>query len=137
MDDKLTPLVVTVLPVVADRKFKLSAAEFGDQVKYGDMYYDLAKLRHNIIFNHENILNNLFEIIYDDNLVSVDLKCNYFLVQQLDDFDRFCIKNNISLYKIKIITSLIWLNMSPLYCGKLSEFLFYFGKYNLHLSLSS
>ena len=107
--------------------------EFDNQTQYGDIYYDLAKLRHNMIFNHSNISNNLFTIEYDLDTVTVDLKCNYFLMEQLNDFDKFVHENNYDLNKIKLITSIIWLNMSPLYEGKLSEFLFYFGKYNLFL----
>jgi len=108
--------------------------EFDNQLFYGDIYYDLAKLRHNLIFNHSNILNNLFTIEYNNDEVIVDLKCNYFLLQQLNDFDKFVIENNYDLNKIKKLTAIVWLNMSPLYDGKLSEFLFYFGKYNLFLS---
>jgi NDP-sugar pyrophosphorylase family protein len=114
--------------------------EFDNQEVYGDLYYDLAKLRHNIIFNHKNILENLFEIDYimnesNNNDIVLDLKCNYFLMQQLNDYDTFISENNYDLKKVKILTSIIWINMSPLYEGKLSEFLFYLGKYNLFLSL--
>ena len=106
--------------------------EFDDQLTHGDIYYDLAKLRHNLILNHKNINNGLFEITYNqDNSVIVDLKCNYFHVKQLEDYDRFVTENGYNMRKIKILTSLIWINMSPLYNGPFSEFLFYFGKYNL------
>jgi NDP-sugar pyrophosphorylase family protein len=109
--------------------------EFDNQLYYGDIYYDLAKLRHNLFFNHDNISKNLFSIEYKDNEVFVDLKCNYFLIQQLNDFDKFVNENNYDLNKIKKLTAIIWLNMSPLYNGELSEFLFYFGKYNLFISI--
>jgi NDP-sugar pyrophosphorylase family protein len=118
----------------ASNNFKLIdwRHEFDDQLTHGDMYYDLAKLRHNIILNHKNINNGLFEIKYDEeNNVIVDLKCNYFHVQQLEDYDRFIEKNGYNIKKIKILTAIIWLNMAPLYDGKFREFLFYFGKYNL------
>jgi hypothetical protein len=106
--------------------------EFDDQLTHGDVYYDLAKLRHNLILNHKNINNGLFEITYDEeNNVIVDLKCNYFHMQQLEDYDRFIEENGYNMKKIKILTALIWLNMSPLYDGRFREFLFYFGKYNL------
>jgi hypothetical protein len=106
--------------------------EFDDQITHGDMYYDLAKLRHNIILNHKNINNGLFEIKYDEeNNVIVDLKCNYFHIQQLEDYYRFIEENGYNMKKIKILTAIIWLNMAPLYDGKFREFLFYFGKYNL------
>ena len=110
--------------------------EFDDQLTHGDMYYDLAKLRHNIILNHKNINNGLFEIKYDEeNNVIVDLKCNYFHMQQLEDYDRFIVENGYNIKKIKILTAIIWLNMAPLYDGKFREFLFYLGKYNLALLL--
>ena len=111
--------------------------EFDNQLEYGDKYYDLAKLRHNIIFNHKNITNKLFTIKIENDNVIVDLKCNYLLLQQLDDFDKFVIENKYNLYKIKILTSIIWLNMAPLYDGDLRFFLFYFGKYNLNIQYNN
>jgi hypothetical protein len=117
--------------------------EFGGQISHGDIYYDLAKLRHNIIFNHENILNNLYTVKHlhvDSNntnkyALEIDLKCNYFFIEQLNDFDNFIIENNYDLKKVKIIMSIIWLNMCALYDKNLGKFLFYFGKYNLSLVL--
>ena len=110
--------------------------DFGGILEYGDKYYDLAKLRHNIIMNHNNIMNKLYTFQTIDNNITVDLKCNYLLIQQLNDFDEFVLNKSYDLKKIKIITSLIWLNMSPLYEYPLSDFLFYFGKYNLFIELS-
>lgn len=110
--------------------------EFDTELYYGDMYYDLAKLRHNIIFNHANILNDLYEVIpLDEKEIYVDLKCNYNLIRQLEEYNKFISKYNYNLKKIEILTSIIWLNMAPLYDGKLREFLFYFGKLNLYLAL--
>jgi hypothetical protein len=54
-----------------------------DQLICGDIYYDLSKLRHSIIFNHKNILNELYDVIYINDNIDIDLKCNYFLMQQL------------------------------------------------------
>jgi thiamine kinase-like enzyme len=108
--------------------------EFGDQVTHGDMYYDLAKLRHNIIFNHKNITNGLFEV-YEGEDVVVDLKCNYLLVRQLEEFDEYVVRKGLDLKKVKLLMSLIWLNMSPLYTGRLQIFLFFFAKFNLFLQL--
>lgn len=108
--------------------------EFDTQLEYGDIYYDLSKLRHNIILNHSNILQDLFTIEFTDDNVVLDIKCNFFLIQELNDFDKFVLENNFNLYKVKLLTSLIWLNMAALYDDeKFSKFLFYFGKYNLFL----
>jgi len=106
--------------------------DFGGNINHGDMYYDLAKLRHNIIFNHNNVNNNLFEVIVLNNTeITIDIKCNYLLIKQLEDFDKFVLEKNLNLNKIKILTFLIWLNMSPLHEFNISKFLFYFSKFNL------
>lgn len=109
--------------------------EFGDQMYLGDIYYDLAKLNHNIIFNHKNITNKLFSCKVNGSEILVDLKCNYFLMRQLTDLSRFLEQNNFDSYKVKILTSIIWLNMAPLYEDPLCSFLFYFGKLTLALAL--
>lgn len=110
---------------------------FGNTTEYGDLYYDLGKLRHNIYFNHENIENNLFSLKeLTKNKIELDLKCNYFLINQLDEYNKFIKENNYDLKKIKIINSLIWINMASLHEYPLSNFLFNFGKYNLYLNLN-
>ena len=58
-------------------------------------------------------------------------------MKQLDDYTKFIKEHAYNLNKIDILVSLIWINMSPLYSGKLSEFLFYFGKLNLYLALKA
>jgi choline kinase len=110
---------------------------FGGDLHRGDLYYDLAKLRHNIYFNHKNINDRLYhinEIEYDT--CEVDMKCNYFLVKQLSDYDDFIKEQHYDSEKINILVALIWINMSALYEHPLSTFLFNFGKYNLYLELS-
>ena len=44
---------------------------------------------------------------------------------------QFILDKNLSLDKVKILTSIIWLNMSPLHHHPFDLFLYYFGKYNL------
>jgi choline kinase len=109
--------------------------EFDKELEHGDRLYDLAKLRHNIIFNHGNITQGLFNIFLDDKSATVDLKCNYILIKQLDDFNSFLKAQHIEYRQVELLTGLIWLNMAPLYEGDLSYFLFYFGKLNVHLAL--
>ena len=111
--------------------------DFGGDQESGDMYYDLSKLQHNIYFNHKNIEQGLFFIDYiDESSCKLDLKCNFFLINQLDEFNKFINKYNYDKRKINILTSLIWINMAPLHEYPLSNFLFNFGKYNLYLSIN-
>ena len=109
--------------------------DFGNDQKVGDLYYDLAKLRHNIIFNHANIEQGLFVVSSDKpGEIFVDLKTNYFLTNQLTDFDAFVHRENLNLNRIKLLTALVWINMAPLHSYPLSRFLFYFGKFNILLA---
>jgi NDP-sugar pyrophosphorylase family protein len=110
--------------------------EFGSELEWGDVYYDLAKLRHNIIFNHNNIKKELFTVKQEGDHVFIDLKCNYNLVRQLDDFDSFLEKYNYNKKKVKILTAIVWLNMAALYDDPLQKFLYYFGKLHLYLAVS-
>ena len=95
----------------------------------------MAKLRHNIYFNHDNILNGLFFIKrINFNECVLDLKCNFFLINQLSEFNKFIKENKLNMKKINILTAIIWINMAPLHEYPLSNFLFNFGKYNLYLA---
>jgi len=109
--------------------------EFDIHLYKGDKYYDLAKLRHNIIFNHKNILAGLYSVEESQDSVTIDLKCNYFLMRQLEEFDTFLDAHGYDRKKARILSAIIWLNMAPLYDPPLSTFLFYFGKMNLFLEM--
>jgi NDP-sugar pyrophosphorylase family protein len=111
-------------------------SDFGGNIESGDMYYDLAKLQHNIYFNHKNIQNNLFFLnAISDTSCEIDLKCNFFLIRQLSDLYEFMNENKYDLKKVNILMALIWINMATLHEYPLSNFLFNFGKYNLYLHL--
>ena len=110
--------------------------DFQGNLKYGDMYYDLAKLRHNLQFNHKNIENNLFSLKHvTQNSCIVDMKCNFFLMKQLERFDTYVLNKGLNLKKIKILNALIWINMAPLHCYPLSNFLFNLGKISLYKTM--
>jgi choline kinase/aminoglycoside phosphotransferase len=110
--------------------------DFQGNLEYGDMYYDLAKLRHNLQFNHENIEQKLFSIKHiNENSCIVDMKCNFFLMKQLEKFDNYILNKGLNLKKIKILNAIIWINMSPLHTYPLSNFLFNLGKSCLYHEL--
>ena len=50
-------------------------------------------------------------------------------------FENYLIKNGYNLLKVKIITGLIFLNMSPLHKEPFDKLLFFFGKYYLQKNL--
>lgn len=105
--------------------------DFGWLLKSGDMYYDLSKLNHNLTVNHDIVNNNLFTIEKNGNIITLDINRKESLVQCQNILHTLVLENGFDLKKVKILTAIIWLNMSPLHHHPFDKFLFYFGKYNL------
>jgi YrbI family 3-deoxy-D-manno-octulosonate 8-phosphate phosphatase len=110
---------------------------FGGLLKAGDIYYDLAKLSHNLIVNHDIVGKDLFKISIKDRKVECDIlrKNNLVLCQKV--LEDFLVTNGFDLNKVRLLTALIWLNMSPLHQHPFDSFLFYFGKLHLWQALQS
>ena len=104
---------------------------FGGLIKSGDLYYDLSKLNHNLTVNHEIVNNDQFTIKIGKDGVSCDIFRKENLVQCQKVLFEFLEENGYSSKKVKILTAIIWLNMSPLHHHPFDLFLFYFGKFNL------
>ena len=110
--------------------------DFGGVLECGDIYYDLAKLNHNLIFSHDIIYRDLF-YVKEKSLTEIEcdiLRSNLLCECQNILFD-FIEKNGYDLKKVKILTPIIWLNMAPLHSYPINRFLFYFGKYTLNKEL--
>lgn len=100
---------------------------FGESDIIGDLYYDLAKLNHGLILSGDVVRSKGFSVNFKDNEYQIDflIKSNLFeLKYMLEDFAN---KHSYDLNKINILTSLIYLNISPLYEGEYSKFLFLLG----------
>ena len=112
--------------------------DFAGVLTFGDKYYDLGKLAHNLVVNHELIDNNHFSVKKELN---GDINLNIHRLQTLVEcetlFFEWVKENNLEVDKIKILRSIIWLNMSPLHHHPFDLFLYYFGKYNLYQSLKN
>ncbi len=104
--------------------------DFGGNIFYGDIYYDLAKLMHGMIISHNIIKKNGFKIL----LRNKNKKISYSFHRQklnkiiLKDFEKWIILNGYDLKKVRILTSLIFLNIAPLHHCPYSIFLYYLGK---------
>ena len=101
---------------------------FSGRLDVGDMYYDLAKLNHNLTVNHDLVNRNLFNADSENCYILTNSKLNE--CQQI--LHQFIIDNGYDLLKVKTLTAIIWINMSPLHEYPFNTFLFNFGKYNLH-----
>jgi thiamine kinase-like enzyme len=109
--------------------------DFGGSLISGDIYYDLAKLNHNLTVNHKIIDENNFEIIEKNNEVVCSIHLHSLLNECKEVLHNFIEKEGLDLKRIKILTAIIWLNMAPLHHYPFNRFLYYFGRYNLHKEL--
>jgi NDP-sugar pyrophosphorylase family protein len=118
-------------------KFKLIdwRQDFGGDLENGDIYYDLSKLNHNLLFNHDIVNSGHYTIEIKNNEVKCDILRSDNLSNCREILHEFILKNNFDLKKVKILTSLIWINMAPLHEPKIGNFLFYFGKLNLYKTI--
>lgn len=109
---------------------------FGGLLKAGDIYYDLAKLNHNLVINHTVVNNNLFTInATDENIICDILRKDSFVACQNILFDIIKEKE-LDTKRVKLLTAIAWLNMSPLHVHPYDTFLFYFGKQALWRTLN-
>ena len=102
---------------------------------YGDIYYDLAKINHGLIIDHSIIQKLKFDVKINKKNVLINFqqsKANK-VCQKI--FYKFLKDNNFSLVKVKILTSLIFLNIAGLHHYPYSIFLYYLGKSSLHKAL--
>lgn len=109
--------------------------DFGGDVTSGDVYYDLAKLKHNLTVNHAIIDKNLYKVDIEGSSITVDILRSNEQCECIKVLEKFIQDNGFDNKKVDIIKSLIWINMAPLHKQPISDFLFYFGKYNLYLNL--
>jgi hypothetical protein len=99
---------------------------FGGNTDGGDIYYDLAKLYggsiipYNVMKNEDNI--TLIEGSYS---VQYAYQVSTNLTKFKTYFENWIVENGYSLYKVKFITGLIFLNMSPLHDDKFSKMLWF------------
>lgn len=106
--------------------------DFSGIKKYGDIYYDLAKINHGLIIDHNVISKSKYDINIDKK------KIKFFFFQSKENkkcqkiLYEFIKSKNLSVYKVKILTALIFLNIAGLHHYPYSIFLFYLGKFYLN-----
>lgn len=106
--------------------------DFAGDLEVGDIYYDLAKLNHNLTVNHDIVNRNLFCSSPDNCYILTSSKLN----ECQEKLSNFILDNGYDLKKVKILSSLIWINMAPLHEYPFNNFLFNFGKYHLYKNLN-
>jgi NDP-sugar pyrophosphorylase family protein len=106
--------------------------DFAGMLDYGDIYYDLGKLLHGLIVNHEMVNKNNFSVHAEGDVVRFDILRKNSLVDCEKRLERFVKSKGLDYSKVEIIASLIFLNIAALHHKPYDEFLFYLGKSMLY-----
>ncbi len=99
---------------------------FGENTEGGDIYYDLSKLYGGLMIPY-NIMKIEDSITYSEGMHTVNY--SYPISNELTKFkihyEKWLVDNGFDLEKIKLITGLIYLNMSPLHDGNFGKMLWF------------
>lgn len=111
--------------------------DFGGLTNAGDLYYDLAKLYGGMIISYQLIKKGDFSFDISGSSVHYNYTVRNDLLEAKDEYESFIQKNGFDLNKIKTITALIFLNMSPLHQEPFDLMLYHLGKSMLHKSIKA
>lgn len=109
--------------------------DFGGVVEYGDMYYDIAKMRGGIILNYDLIKLNLLKYEEGRDGIYFDFAQRYLSDKYLQILDIFIQKKGLDVRKVQILVGLIYLNMSPLHHFPFDKMLYSLGRQVLFSTL--
>ena len=101
---------------------------FGGIIEYGDVYYDLAKLKHGFIISHEMVNEELYRTDIEGDVINFYFMRKNVLSNIEKMFDDFVIKMGYDLKQVNILTAMIYLNVAALHHHPYSDLLYYLGK---------
>jgi len=95
----------------------------------GDIYYDIAKMWHSLIVNHDMVRQNLFSVETEANnniridihRTLIDTQCERYLVDYING-------SEYDIVQSEFLTAVIFLNIAACHVYPYSRFLFYLGK---------
>lgn len=102
--------------------------DFAGNLKYGDIYYDFAKLNHGLIMSHELVDQKLFNVNHKLNEIRYDFLRKQSLVDCENYFRDWIDDSGYDYKKVRMLTALIYLNIAALHHYPYSLLLFYLGK---------
>lgn len=108
---------------------------FGNEAVIGDIYYDLGKMMHSLIVNHNMVKKNEFSVSTKKengkSLVKIDIANTFIDNECMKELVGFCSEYNFSVKHMSIICALIFLNICACHTYPYSKFLYYLGRYLL------
>lgn len=109
--------------------------DFAGDVEFGDLYYDLAKLYGGIVLNYDYIKLNLLTYAEDESGIFFDFAQRFQAQGYLGILSDYIDAHGLDLGKVRLITSLIYLNMAPLHHFPFDKLLYSLGRSMLHEQL--
>lgn len=106
--------------------------DFGGLTEYGDIYYDLAKLYGGILLPYDLIKKGAFSCTVSGENVELKVKTRLSLLSAEEIFKKTVSGLGYDMQKIRLLTSVIFLNMSPLHEAPFNVLLHHLGKRMLH-----
>ena len=102
---------------------------FDTEVKYGDLYYDLAKLYHGLVINHGIIRGRKFTV---NGIESGDVTIAFDRLPELEKcetlFQNWITDQGHDLNKVQTLTALIFVNIAPLHHTPYNYLLYFLGR---------
>ena len=102
--------------------------DFGGNIEYGDIYYDLAKLLHGMLVNHSVINKNKYNVSWNKKNIHYKIERIKILISCEEYFYQWLEKKGYDKKKVKILTALIFLNIAPLHHKPYCYALYALGK---------
>ena len=124
--------------LLSDNSFKLIdfRQDFGGLVDKFDAYYDFAKLYCSFLFPRISANDGKYSFIERDGLIETNISIPENFQKAKEIFEKWIVNDGYDLKKIKVLTGIVFLNMSPLHENPLDRYLFYFAKKNLYNALN-
>lgn len=110
--------------------------DFGGIIEYGDKYYDFAKMYHSFLFPHPSVKDNKFYVKKSITQIKTFIEVPIEIERCKDIFEEWIISNGYDLWKVRVLTAMVLLNMSPLHESPIDEYLYYYARYYLQKVLT-
>ena len=109
----------------------------GSSGKEGDIYYDLAKIKHGLIVDHGLVAKGKFTVAIESKKAKYEMQQTSKKKQWQSELEDFISRSELDSQKVDLITSLIFLNIACLHHSPYDEFLFVLGHDLLQKSLKN
>jgi choline kinase len=102
---------------------------------FGDLYYDIAKINHGLILDHELMHNGNYKVSVIGNKAEYYIELSDKKMQWQNELNNFIESKNFDYGKVKVLTGLIFINIAALHHYPYSNLLFILGQEYLSESL--